>query len=199
MKMISFGKKLKIARLEQGLSQAQLGGLCNVSQPTVASWERNAHAPRRITVVRIAAALGLTPTFFTTDGPPDALPVDGPRLMQVPVLEWPSRYAALSAAPVRRYLPIGTTAQRPIALPLEDMAMNAIGPLGSLVIIDISDGDVEEGQIALLAQAGERPILRRIASGGAYFETAPLRGPAMSKEIGAHTIRGRAVMVISEL
>lgn len=197
--MIQFGAKLKLARLEQGLSQAQLGALCSVSQPTVASWERHTHAPRRIAVVKIASALGLTPTYFTADGPPDALPLEGPRLMQVPVLDWPSRYAALSASLVRRYLPIGTTAQRPIALPLEDIRMNALGPLGSIVIIDIAQGHVEDGQIALLAQPGGKPMLRRIVGRGAHFETAPLRGPAASEEVGAHTIRGRAVMVISEL
>ena len=197
--MIRFGAKLKLARLEQGLSQAQLGALCSVSQPTVVSWERNSHAPRRITVVKIAAALGLTPAYFTADGPPDALPIEGPRLMQVPVLDWPNRYAALSASLVRRYLPIGTTAQRPIALPLDDISMNALGTLGSLVIVDIAQGEVEDGQIALLAQPGGKPMLRRMVAQGTYFETAPLRGPAVSEEIGAHTIRGRAVMVISEL
>ena len=197
--MMSFGAKLKLARLEQGLSQAELAALCTVSQPTVASWERDSHAPRRLTLVRIAAALGLTPAFFTEDSPPDALPLDGPRLMQVPVLDWPVRYAALSSAPVRRYLPIGTSALRPIALPLEDISMNALGPLGSLIVIDIAEGEIGDGQIALLAQPGGVPILRRMVSRGTYFETAPLRGPAASEETGAHTIRGRAVMVISEL
>ncbi|WP_017931028.1 helix-turn-helix transcriptional regulator [Robiginitomaculum antarcticum] len=194
-----FGDILRAARLEHALSQAQLAGLCDVSQPTIASWERGAHAPRRAAVIKLASALGLTPSSFFEDGPPPARPLNTLPLMQVPVLDWPERFAALATSPIRRYLPIGVDAARPIALPLADIQMNALAPLGSLTVIDIGSATLKDGDVALIAQTGGVPILRRISGGGSVVETAPLRGPSISSPIGAHTIRGRAVMMVSEL
>lgn len=194
-----FGEVLRLARLEHALSQAQLASLCGVSQPTIASWERGSHAPRRAAVIKLASALGLTPSSFFDEGPPVAQPLNTPRLMQIPILDWPERFAALGTSPVRRYLPIGVDAIRPIALPLGDPDMNALAPLGSLVVIDIGNASLKDGDIALIAQTGGAPKLRRISGGGAIIQTAPARGPSISSSIGAHTIRGRAIMMVSQL
>ncbi len=50
-------RQLIAFRLEHGLSQAELGRRCGVSQPAIARLERGEHEPRLATLRRVAHAL----------------------------------------------------------------------------------------------------------------------------------------------
>lgn len=51
-------RRLVAFRIEHGLSQAELGRRCGVSQPAIARLERGEHEPRLATLRRVAHALG---------------------------------------------------------------------------------------------------------------------------------------------
>ena len=50
-------RRLVAFRIEHGLSQAELGRRCGVSQPAIARLERGEHEPRLATLRRVAHAL----------------------------------------------------------------------------------------------------------------------------------------------
>ena len=47
-------------REDQGLSQAQLAGICNVKQPAIARMEKDAHSPQLDSLLRVLVPLGYT-------------------------------------------------------------------------------------------------------------------------------------------
>ena len=53
---MSIAKRIKQARVDADLTQADLAAAVDVSQPTVNGWERGAFAPSRDRVERIAYA-----------------------------------------------------------------------------------------------------------------------------------------------
>lgn len=57
---MSFGKNLKSAREEAGLSQEQLARKIDVVVYTVSKWEQGAHEPPLAMIRRVAEALGTT-------------------------------------------------------------------------------------------------------------------------------------------
>jgi transcriptional regulator with XRE-family HTH domain len=64
-------ERLRELRLQQGLTQQQLGDKIGVSSQRIGQLERGyAHSSGRITFTRIADALGVDPSEFLTDGQP---------------------------------------------------------------------------------------------------------------------------------
>lgn len=61
---VPFGEVLKRMRKDAGLTQVQLAAAVGVGQNTVSEWEASAYEPRWSEVVRLAAALGVTPDAF---------------------------------------------------------------------------------------------------------------------------------------
>lgn len=56
---MNFGEQLKTIRLDKGLTQRELGKRMNVSQQTIAQFEKAQSAPKSATIIRLAEALGL--------------------------------------------------------------------------------------------------------------------------------------------
>lgn len=54
MKNNAFGKKLKELRLEQNLSQRELGKIFNVCNQTISFWELGSREPDLDTLIKIA-------------------------------------------------------------------------------------------------------------------------------------------------
>ncbi len=52
--------EIKKARIENGLTQAQLGEMCGVKQPIIARMENGTNTPNTSTVLKVLAALGKT-------------------------------------------------------------------------------------------------------------------------------------------
>jgi len=65
---MNVGQRIKSARQALGLSQSDLADLTDVSQPTVANWEKGSHAPRHATLSKIAGALKSTPASLLETG-----------------------------------------------------------------------------------------------------------------------------------
>jgi XRE family transcriptional regulator, regulator of sulfur utilization len=55
----AIGGRIKQARLAAGMSQETLATLAGVDRSMVSLWERAAHSPGAVTVVRLAEALGV--------------------------------------------------------------------------------------------------------------------------------------------
>ena len=108
------GTRIRSARREMGLSQAGLAELTDVSQPTVANWERGSHAPRHAALTKIAHALNTAPAALLNHTPEQS----GQMLSQhqVPILAWPQSEADIDRAPVLGYMTAGCDAARPFAV-----------------------------------------------------------------------------------
>lgn len=60
----SIGAAIRRIRLEKGLSQEDLAARLNTTQAQVSRWERITKAPHEDVLVRIATALGVSPSVF---------------------------------------------------------------------------------------------------------------------------------------
>lgn len=65
--MKSFAEKVKDARNELGLTQAQLGELCGVSGRAIQTYEKAEKMPRQATMLKLAKALHVSVKFLTDD------------------------------------------------------------------------------------------------------------------------------------
>lgn len=65
--MKSFAEKVRDARNEKGLTQAQLGELCGVSGRAVQTYEKGEKMPRQATMLKLAKALNVSIKFLTDD------------------------------------------------------------------------------------------------------------------------------------
>lgn len=90
---MSLAQRLKTTRKKQGLSQAELAAQVDVSQPTIANWERGGHIPRPDGLARIADALGTDPAWLLSGEMParnnPAHQHLAKPIMQIPICEWP--------------------------------------------------------------------------------------------------------------
>jgi putative molybdopterin biosynthesis protein len=77
------GRRLRLARLGSGLSQAELAEACGVSRQAVAGIERGAWAPSLPVALKLARALGRTVEELFQD-PPDTEEVEVVRLAEPP-------------------------------------------------------------------------------------------------------------------
>ena len=64
MKNNTFGKKLKELRVEQGLSQRQLGEIFSVCNQTISFWESGSREPDLDTLVKIARHFDVSIDFL---------------------------------------------------------------------------------------------------------------------------------------
>lgn len=172
------GMHIKSARLEMGLSQAQLAELTNVSQPTIANWENGSHAPRHAALSKIANALNSTPALLLdTPAASDASPLP---YHHIPILEWPQTSADVDSAPVIGYMTASCDAARPFAL---------IAPR------DFADFNISEGETMVFDRAQTLPDANAAclcnADGGM---TLSRRGP---NKKGA-PVTARLIMAVSK-
>lgn len=61
------GQRIKTARKKEGLTQKELGEKLGITYQTVAQWENDLRNPKRETLQRIAAALGVSAQDLTDD------------------------------------------------------------------------------------------------------------------------------------
>ena len=88
---MKFGEELKAIRLEKGLKQTDLAKLFNVSQGTIANWEKGIRNPDPETIARIADILGVTTDRLLRDKAeqttPNASKLPTESIRMVPVFE----------------------------------------------------------------------------------------------------------------
>ena len=65
--MATFSEKVKHARSELGLTQAELGEAAGVSLRTILDYEKGKKVPRQSTLLKLAAALKVSSRFLSDD------------------------------------------------------------------------------------------------------------------------------------
>lgn len=65
--MASFAEKVKQARIELGMTQAELGDATGVSLRMILDYEKGKKVPRQTTLLRLARALKVSSRFLTDD------------------------------------------------------------------------------------------------------------------------------------
>lgn len=169
----SIGDRIRHARKEAGLNQADLAVRVGVSQPAVANWESGVHDPRRVMLAKIADVLRVSPEWLAggdrsaveTDKQPAAAYLRRP-LRHVPVIALDDALRLMSepgADPhslALDYIPVTSGAEKIFAVFLDDDAMDRAFPKNTLVVIDYADKRPADGAYALFSVDGS-PIMRR--------------------------------------
>ena len=197
----SIGDRIKQARKNHGLSQADLARRVGVSQPAIANWESGMHDPRRLVLAKLAEILE-TPLDWFAAGDRSAVESDKHgsaayirrSLLHVPVISL--RAAGLfaqdmSADPhsmAEDYIPVTAGSFRMFAVFLSDPAVNLAFLPDTLVVIDYADRSPSDGDFCL-AYVNETPIVRR-------WQSFPARLEPFSSEEGHSEIALTSNMTI---
>ena len=185
--MTSVGNRIKSTRLSIGLSQVELASAANVSQPTVANWENDSHAPRHQALGRLAKILDTSPHWLISGGENGNGHTLTPRqylntpIQHVPIIGWPGADELseinFSSVTAHDYIAISTRAKTPFSLIANDPAMAAHFPIGSAIILDAEGGALEEGNCYLFSHQGA-VVLRRWQSMPDRLEALPNQSAA---------------------
>ena len=180
--MPSIGERIKSARLSKGLSQTELAHAAAVSQPTVANWENDSHAPRQLALERLAGILNTTAQFFLNGSAYDARYVQAPGeyldtpIRHVPIIKWPRLdeivKGRVHVPPGMDYIAVCTGAARPFGLIANDPNMTAQFPIGTTIIFDSAPGELEPGALYLFKRGGA-VVLRRWQNSPDRLEALP--------------------------
>lgn len=117
---MSLALRLKTSRKKHGLSQAELAKQVEVSQPTIANWERGGHIPRPDALSRIASVLGTDPAWLLSGvlpakHNPAHLHLAKP-VRHIAVYDWPSDVADPTEGQAVRFLALAEEADTLFAL-----------------------------------------------------------------------------------
>lgn len=169
----SIGQRIRAARKAAGHNQAELAERVGVSQPSVANWESGVHDPRRLMIIKIAAALGVSAEWLAS-GARSADERDAHSaaaylrraIRHTPVINL-AHAATLLDQPdadphdvAEDYIPITTGAEKVFAYFTSDPAVDLVFPRNTLVVIDYGDRRPADG-VFCLASVDGLPILRR--------------------------------------
>ncbi|MEO1252625.1 MAG: helix-turn-helix domain-containing protein [Pseudomonadota bacterium] len=163
----SIGQRIRLARKEAGLSQAELARRIGVSQPAIATWESGVHDPRKVVLAKLADALSTPLEWLAagarspieTDRHPAAAYLRRP-LTHVPVINMrdAARIGAGDGGDPHKlaedYIPVTAGGTRLFALFLNDPAVDRAFPAGSLVVIDYEDQNPADGAFCLATHKG---------------------------------------------
>lgn len=169
----SIGDRIRHARKDAGLNQADLAERVGVSQPAVANWESGVHDPRRVMLAKIADVLNVSPAWLAGG---DRSPVETDKQPAAAYLRRPLRHAPVIAledamrlltdesadphALALDYIPLTSGAEKVFALFLDDEAMDRAFPKNTLVVVDYGDRRPADGAFALFSVGGA-PLVRR--------------------------------------
>ncbi|GLQ19169.1 helix-turn-helix domain-containing protein [Algimonas porphyrae] len=137
---MTLATRLKSTRKKYGLSQSELAKQVDVSQPTIANWERGGHIPRPDALSRIARALGTEPAWLLSgEMPAQSNPAHqhlAKPIHHIPVYEWPiDTTDPVTTQPVR-YMSVAADVSNMFALD----ANEACGfPEGAILIFSKTD------------------------------------------------------------
>jgi len=169
----TIGDRIRHARKDVGLNQADLANRLGVSQPTVANWESGVHDPRRLMLAKLSETLSV-PLSWLSQGARSITEQDKHPaaaylrryLQHVPVISYENagRFAETSDTDphdwAEDYIPVTYGSARLFAVFVTDDAVNLAFPPGTLVVIDYTERLPQEGTFCL-AMVGEQCVLRR--------------------------------------
>lgn len=168
---MKFNEKLKIFRKEAKITQVELAKKLNVTQGTVANWERGVREPDIETIQRIADALNININTLFSDlshsnnrDSIEVLPADGIR--KIPLFE--SVAAGFGAYPdstVIGYIPVYISsdweAEHTIAIKVKGDSMYPKIEDGDIVVV-CKDADYSDGQIVVVRIDETEAVVKRI-------------------------------------
>lgn len=173
----SIGERVRQARKAEGMSQADLALKVGVSQPAIANWESGVHDPRRLTLAKLADALG-APLDWLAAG--DRSSAESDKHAAAAYIRRPVRHVpviSLRAASLmvkdshadphvmaEDYIPVTIGPAKLIAVFVNDPAVNLAFLPDTLVVIDYEDRTPDDGDFCLV-HVDETPVLRRWRGG----------------------------------
>ena len=178
----SIGNRIKLARLELGLSQVELAQAANVSQPTVANWENDSHVPRQGALDKLSEILAKPANWIRIggNGQIDLSNSSEGYLLRpirhVPISPWPSVHniqnGMLIPEAAKDYIALSISPERPFALIANDPAMAAHFPVGVAIIFSADVLTLVNDKCYLFEHDGDI-ILRRWQSAPDRLEALP--------------------------
>lgn len=109
---MSLAFRLKSTRKKHGLSQTELAERVNVSQPTIANWERGGHTPRPDALARISDVLSIDTTWLLSGELPARHDPANQYLAQplchIAVYDWPLGTTDPTESSPSRFIPLST-------------------------------------------------------------------------------------------
>ncbi len=169
----TIGDRIRHARKDINLNQADLAVRVGVSQPTVANWESGVHDPRRLMLAKLSETLSV-PLSWLAEGARSQNEQDKHPaaaylrryLQHVPVISYENagRFANSSDTDphdcAEDYIPVTYGAARLFAIFVTDDSVNLTFTPDSLVVIDYSDRRPNDGSFCLVMVDGFS-VLRR--------------------------------------
>jgi len=181
MQSESVGQRIRRARVRQGLSQSELAARVRVSQPTIANWEQDSHAPRRHALERVAQILGVESYWLVNGGGQAQGAGSGSFLSlpirNVPLLDWPPAGNGFDPGRLepRDYFAVSARAERCFALTVHDPAVEQVFPEGCIVVFDAEPGQLADGDFHLFRIDGKY-CLRRYRASPERLQAAAING-----------------------
>jgi len=132
---MSLAHRLKSTRKKHGLSQTELAQKVEVSQPTIANWERGGHIPRPDALARIADVLGTDPAWLVSgEMPAKSNPAHqhlAKPIHHIAVYEWPRDTTDPTETQPIRYMAVAADVSQLFALDAHELSGF---PSGSILI-----------------------------------------------------------------
>lgn len=149
---LSFGEKLKKARIAAGLTQRQLADLINAKHNSVSNWEHGQNMPDPDTIVRICEELNLSATYLLQSRPePSTLPENVQPISELPMHRIPMIGEIAAGQPIFCEQDYETVVPGPMgadfALTVRGDSMEPTYLTGDIVYLRQQD-DVDDGQVA---------------------------------------------------
>ena len=166
---MEFNELLKKARKEAGLTQVQLAEMLNVTQGTIANWERAVREPDIETIRTIAEKLKVpVEYFFSTEkqGETNYIEISAPKLVSVPVV---GRVAAglqcFADMQIDEYAPCDAsllhTGYDYVYLRVTGDSMEPELHEGDKVLVQVRD-TVESGDYAVVIVDGDDGLVKKV-------------------------------------
>ncbi|MEM9706209.1 MAG: helix-turn-helix domain-containing protein [Pseudomonadota bacterium] len=188
----SIGERIRLARKDKSLNQAELALRLGVSQPAVANWESGVHDPRRLMLARLAEALGVSLDWLAggarssveNDRHPAAAYLRR-QIHHAPVIAFENALRFLDNPAddphsyAEDYIPVTLGSNRIFAVFVDDNTMDAVFDPGALVVVDYADRAPVDGGLCL-AECDGRAVLRRWRTSPPRLETNSKGGKPVS-------------------
>lgn len=203
---MEYGEKLKLARLEKGMTQQQLADLLETTKATVSRWERGVHEPNMKDITEISEILEKPIVYFMSDSWVGEMRHVGGDKAYIPVIgEIACGSPILATQNVERYKEVlkdGLPEGELFYLVARGSSMEPRIFDGDDVLIRVQP-DVEDGEIAAVQVENDtRATLKKVQHAGNSVVLTPLN-PAyptiVLNEENPGRIIGRAIRIEGNL
>jgi len=188
---MNFGNNLKFLRKEKGLTGKQIESHNGYSQSYISSLESGRAEPRLQTIIKLAAALGVTPAQLLSENPRDA----------AASIQWAARVGS-----VEERIPLSVSASPEAAYILvNDAAMENVFHPNDKVIADpglpYKPGDFVVARTNAAREGFVRRYSRRNSNNPGFYELLPLVAGFAVEDSDSEGIEiiGQAVAIIRNI